>query len=136
MDQHFESRNSVTAAGVRSVLIVEDDADSREILMELVSMLGHEAATAATGAEALQRAGEKSPDITFVDIGLPDVDGYEVARRIRQHPHANKTYLIALTGYSDPYERKNAESAGFDEYIVKPLELDELRRVFGRFKTV
>ena len=116
----------------RRVLIVEDDPDSREILSELVKLLGHAPAAAANGAEALRAASERPPEITFIDIGLPDVDGYEVARQLRGRPDGKAMYIVALTGYSDPHELKTAEAAGFDEYIVKPLELDQLERVFSR----
>jgi two-component system, sensor histidine kinase len=107
-----------TALGV---LIVEDDDDSREMLAELIGMLGCRALRAGDAAQALQHAEESEPDLALIDIGLPEVDGYEVARRLRAHPRGKVMRLIALTGYSDLSVREAATAAGFDDFVVKPV---------------
>jgi len=106
---------------VLDVLIVEDDDDSREMLAELVSMLGCHALRAGDAAQALRHAQESKPDLALVDIGLPEVDGYEVARRLRAQPGSKDMRLIALTGYSDLSVREEALAAGFDDFVVKPV---------------
>lgn len=106
----------------RCVLIVEDDDDSREMLGELVAAFGHRAVAVANAAEALVCARDQKPDFALIDIGLPEVDGWELARLLRQtmlEVPELRTRLVALTGYSDL--RESASGAGFDDYVVKPI---------------
>jgi CheY-like chemotaxis protein len=108
----------------RSVLIVEDDDDSREMLGELVTAFGHRPLQAANAAEALEQVREQKPDFALIDIGLPEVDGCELARRLRLamgEVPGLQTRLVALTGYSDGAMRESADAAGFDAYMVKPI---------------
>ena len=114
------------------VLIVEDDDDSRDMLSELVSMLGHRAVGAANSSEAMSRLDEAAPTIALIDIGLPDVDGCEVAQMVRAHPAGRSVHLVALTGYSDDRTREIARAAGFDEFLVKPIVPDKLIAVLAR----
>ena len=105
----------------RSILIVEDNADARDVLRVLLELDGHEVETAGEGQGALELARTKDPDIALVDIGLPGIDGYEIARRVRaRHPH--RPVLIALTGYGQPEDRRRAIEAGFDDVLVKPVD--------------
>jgi two-component system, sensor histidine kinase len=105
----------------RSILIVEDNADARDALRMLLELDGHVVEAAAEGVEALEIARAKDPDIALVDIGLPGIDGYEVARRVRsQDPR--RPLLIALTGYGQPEDRRRATEAGFDSLLVKPVD--------------
>lgn len=105
----------------RCVLIVEDDEDSRTLLDELVQISGHQTITAASAAEAISSWDRpQRPDLAFIDLSLPDADGFEVARRLRAQA-GNAIRLVALTGFSDPNTRKAAKEAGFDGYVVKPL---------------
>ncbi len=104
-----------------AVLIVEDDDDSREMLAELIGMLGCRALRAGNAAQALEHAEKSAPDLALIDIGLPEVDGYEVARRLRAHPRGKLMRLVALTGYSDLSVREAASAAGFDDFVVKPV---------------
>lgn len=113
------------------VLIVEDDEDSREMLGELVSLLGHSPVRAADAIEALQCVRDAEPDVALIDIGLPEIDGCEVARRVRASG-ASKVRLIALTGYSDGATRESATAAGFDDFVVKPLLPETLEHVLRR----
>jgi CheY-like chemotaxis protein len=109
------------------VLIVEDDVAARETLAELVAFLGHEAWPSADGKEALARAERELPDVCLVDIGLPDMDGNEVAQALRRGARGREMRLIALTGHSDPTERQATLAAGFDDHVVKPVSLEQLR---------
>ena len=104
-----------------SILIVEDNDDARDALRMLLELDGHTVEAAADGAEALDIVRDKDPDVALVDIGLPGIDGYEVARRIRagQGP---RPLLIALTGYGQPEDRRRATEAGFDSLLVKPVD--------------
>jgi CheY-like chemotaxis protein len=114
------------------VLIVEDDDDSREMLGELVASYGHHAVPAANAAEALDCARAQKPDVAFIDLGLPQLGGCELARLMR-HAMADtpgaKTRLVALTGYSDREMRDHASAAGFDAYIVKPIMPEALEAI-------
>ena len=94
----------------RSILIVEDNADARDVLRVLLELEGHEVETAEEGQAALEMARTKDPDIALVDIGLPGIDGYEVARRVRARDR-RRPVLIALTGYGQPEDRRRALEA-------------------------
>jgi CheY-like chemotaxis protein len=102
------------------VLIVEDDDDSREMLGEWVSSLGHRQLPAANAEQALSQTLESRPQLALIDLGLPGVDGYEVARRLRAAV-GDSIRLVALTGYSDGASRQSANAAGFDDFVVKPV---------------
>lgn len=116
------------------MLIVEDDDDSREMLGELISAFGHRPLPAANAAEALACARDQKPDVALIDIGLPEVDGCELARLLRlamvETPGLN-TRLVALTGYSDGATRESAGAAGFDAYVVKPIMPEALEALLG-----
>jgi two-component system, sensor histidine kinase len=105
----------------RSILIVEDNADAREAMRMLLELDGHVVMAAAEGSEALELARTKDPDVALVDIGLPGIDGYEVARRLRVGGE-RRPLLIALTGYGQPEDRRRAAEAGFDSLLVKPVD--------------
>jgi len=105
----------------RAILIVEDNADAREAMRMLLELDGHVVMAAAEGVEALELARSKDPDIALVDIGLPGIDGYEVARRIRANGD-RRPILIALTGYGQPEDKRRASEAGFDSLLVKPVD--------------
>ena len=115
----------------RSILIIEDHDDAREALRALLELEGHRVAAAATGPRGLEMATQHPPDIALVDIGLPEVDGYEVARRLRGLG-ARCPYLIALTGYGQPDDVKRAREAGFDAHLLKPVDPDALTSVLSR----
>jgi CheY-like chemotaxis protein len=115
----------------RRVLIVEDDEDVRDVLGELVAALGHEPLAVASGDEALERVNEHPVAVALVDLGLPEIDGYEVARRLRASASGKTMRLVALTGYSDPETRKNAAAAGFDHFLVKPADPAAIERALG-----
>jgi PAS domain S-box-containing protein len=112
----------------RRILVVDDNADSANSLSILLSFDGHETQTAYTAADALQAIESFLPDVVLLDIGLPRMDGYEVASRVRQLPHGRSICLIAVTGYGQPDDRDRTRDAGFDAHLVKPIDLDALER--------
>jgi len=122
---------AVTAPRPLTILVVEDNADARATLEMLLEMEGHRVTGAENGAEALSRAAGPL-DVALIDIGLPDVDGYEVARRLRETPHGKAAYLVALTGYGQPEDRQRAMEAGFDTHLVKPVDPDDLVKLLAR----
>jgi signal transduction histidine kinase/ActR/RegA family two-component response regulator len=127
-----ETTTSVTVqpeARQARVLVVEDNQDTRESACELLGMSGFEVTGAATGNEALEMAAAFEPTAILLDVGLPDMSGYEVARRFRELPQFASTLLIALTGYDTPEARAQSAAAGFDHHICKPVNFDELERL-------
>ena len=116
------------------VLIVEDNPDGRESMRELLEIWGHQVELAENGPQGVEKAFSSRPDVALVDIGLPGIDGNEVARRIRATLDPQQICLIAMTGYGQPEDRRRALQAGFDNYLIKPIDparlaslLDELR---------
>jgi PAS domain S-box-containing protein len=111
------------AAGRRcKVLVVDDDEDTAASLGTMLRMMGHDVRTAHDGAEAVDAAGSYRPDLVLLDIGLPKLNGYEAARRIREQPWGKGMKLIALTGWGQEEDRRRAKEAGFDQHVVKPVE--------------
>ncbi len=124
----------VEKTGELRILLVEDNAGAREMLKALLELDGHEAETASDGRRGVEMIEFQKPDVALIDIGLPGFDGYQVARRIRANPANAGTYLIALTGYGQPEDRRNALESGFDEHLVKPLNPDDLNRILAGLK--
>ena len=108
------------------VLVVDDNVDAAQTLRELLVTLGHESAVAYDGVAALELACSFKPDIAMLDIGLPVMDGYELARKLREQLGPEKPRLIAVTGYGQDADRARAREAGFGSYLVKPIALDAL----------
>lgn len=108
------------------VLIVDDNEDAALTLQTLMNMLGHQATVAFNGETAIDSAESVQPDLVLLDIGLPGVNGYEVARRLRGIPALEGVTLAAVTGYSSPQDRQEAMEAGFDFHFAKPVTLDQL----------
>ena len=116
----------------RRVLIVDDNRDSADSLALLLEIEGHEIATAYTAHEALERAQSLKPQVILLDIGLPEINGYEIARRLRQMRDLDGVCLIALSGYGQAEDRHRAHSAGFDDHLIKPADLAKLRSAIAR----
>jgi CheY-like chemotaxis protein len=113
------------------VLLIEDNVDARDALRVLLELDGYDVEAAGDGPQGLEIARAKTPAVALIDIGLPGMDGYEVAKRLRAMG-GPRSYLVALTGYSDPEDRRRAEEAGFDAHVVKPVDPDELTRLLAR----
>jgi CheY-like chemotaxis protein len=111
----------------RRILVVDDSLRNAVSLEVLLRALGHEVHTAHDGMAALDLLRELRPDVVLLDIGLPLVDGYEVARLCRQEPALEHVVLVALTGYGQEEDRLRSREAGFDAHLVKPVNLEELR---------
>jgi PAS domain S-box-containing protein len=116
----------------RRVLIVEDNDDAREMLRVLLTHDGHEVHEAVDGPGGLQAALTLQPDIALVDVGLPGLDGYALARSLRAHPNGQRVVLVALTGYGQPEDRRRGEEAGFDAHVVKPVDPAQLALLLAR----
>jgi CheY-like chemotaxis protein len=110
------------------VLVVDDNADAAETLAMLLEHIGCEVRTAADGVEAVEMASSYNPDVAILDIGLPRLNGYEAARRIRTK-HGTGMYLMALTGWGQEDDRRKSEEAGFDTHLTKPVSLELLKKV-------
>jgi len=117
------------AAVKRSILVVDDNVDSTSSLAMLLSLLGHDVATEHHGAAALERIRQQRPDLVFLDIGLPGMDGYEVARRVRELPEGRGMRIFAMTGYGQDEDRRKSFEAGFDGHLVKPVSAADLKAV-------
>jgi PAS domain S-box-containing protein len=120
------------AEGHLRVVIVEDNYDAAEALTMLLELFGHQATIVADGLAAIDAVRNGAFDIALVDIGLPGIDGYEVARRIRKLPNAKTMTLVALTGYGQETDKKRALSAGFDEHLTKPVKIERLQALLNR----
>jgi PAS domain S-box-containing protein len=116
----------------KRVLVVDDNADSAEMIAALVSRWGHEVMQAHDGPTALALCERFSFDVVLLDIGLPEMDGYEVARRLRARQPALRPRIIAVSGYGREGDRLKSAEAGFDEHLVKPVDFAALEREIGR----
>lgn len=110
----------------RRILVVDDNADAAEGLSDFLRALGHSVRTARDGASAIQEASRLRPEIVLLDIGLPDIDGHEVARRLRTQTSLRSSLFVALTGYGQERDRQLSREAGFDHHLVKPVDLGKL----------
>jgi CheY-like chemotaxis protein len=113
------------------VLTIEDYADARDSLRSLLELSGHEVREAADGPTGIELALRLQPDVVLIDIGLPGLDGYGVARRIRSAPQGHLMILAAVTGYGQPEDRRKAEEAGFDALLVKPVDPEQLTELLA-----
>jgi len=134
---HIDTRSEqVPAADLnlhrRKVLVIEDNVDAQETLKSLLEMCGHEVSVAGDGAEGIEAALRIQPDIALIDLGLPSMDGYEVARHVRSSPHGSHLLLVALTGYGAPEQKRKALEAGFDLHLVKPVDPDHLLKLIAK----
>jgi len=130
---HGDLESRATAGEGRKVLVIEDNQDSADSLCALLEFWGHQVAVAYDGASGLARARDFRPDIILCDLGLPDgLDGYAVARALRQDTVTASTYLVALSGYGQPEDKRRAREAGFDAHLTKPADLQVLERILSQ----
>ena len=119
-----------SANGVR-LMVVDDNVDAAETLAALLDILGHEVSIAHTAQDALDSAARSAPRMLFLDIGLPDMDGHELAQRLRAMPATAAAVLVAVTGYGQPEDRERALRAGFDHHLVKPVEFTAIQELLA-----
>jgi PAS domain S-box-containing protein len=122
-----EARRELRPQSCARVVVVEDNADAAESLLMLLELFGHRVRVFHDGLSALDAVRTDAPDVMLVDIGLPGMDGYEVARRARQEPRLRKAVLVALTGYGRDDDRNRAIAAGFDYHLAKPIDVGQLQ---------
>lgn len=134
--EHSESGTFADGPGRRRVLLVDDHRDSRRMLGMMLELSGHQVIEAGDGRAAVSMAMSERPDVAIVDIALPGIDGYEVARRIRAHPGTRDIVLIALTGYGYEEDLRCAIEAGFDLHLVKPVESGRLADAVAQARRV
>jgi CheY-like chemotaxis protein len=116
----------------RRILVVDDYPNVAESMARRLTIAGHEVETALDGLQAIEVAERFRPDIVLLDIGMPKLDGYETARRIREQPWGMEMALVALTGWGQEEDRRLSREAGFDAHLVKPVEKNELANLLAR----
>ncbi|MEJ7601585.1 MAG: response regulator [Kofleriaceae bacterium] len=118
------------------ILVVDDYPSSAQITCTLLELLGHVTTSARTGKQALELGGSFQPDLVILDIGLPDISGFDVARALRSAAGNRKLFLAALTGWGQPEDRSRALAAGFDHHVLKPASAAKLRDILRRAELV
>ncbi len=126
---------AIARSSLLRVLVVDDCVDTANTLASLLQLWGHETYTAQDGLAALEAAECYEPDVVLLDIGLPRLDGWEVARQLRQQAGPDELLLVVLTGYSEETDRARAKEIGIDYFFVKPVEPEDLRQVLATAAT-
>ena len=132
-----EQGATTEAALVRSlnIMVVDDNADVAQMLSMFVEALGHRVFVEHSSRKALERAKKDTPDVCLIDVGLPDMDGNELARRLRNQPETAEAVLIAITGYGQEQDRISALGAGFNYHFIKPVNSKELAKLLSEFES-
>ena len=117
------------------ILVVDDNRDSAETLSLLLELMGNEMSVAFDGEQALAMANEIKPDVVLLDIGLPQMNGYDVARQIRREPWGGNPILIAITGWGQTEDKDLSRESGFDHHLVKPVDHDQLLKLIEKPKS-
>jgi CheY-like chemotaxis protein len=125
----------IDSVPARRILIVDDNRDSADTLGALLGTLGATVSVVYDGRAALDALREFEPDVMILDIGMPEMDGYEVARQVRSTPDQGHVLLIALTGWGQEHDRETSRAAGFDHHMVKPPDLPALRALLNAHPT-
>jgi PAS domain S-box-containing protein len=129
--QVSEARAAIAPSGQR-ILVVDDNHDSATTLAMLLSLMGHETRTAHNGLDAIEVADEFHPNVALLDIGMPKLNGYETARRMRQKTWGRQMLLVALTGWGQEADRMRSSDAGFNMHLVKPVDIADIQRLLER----
>ncbi|HVA44838.1 MAG TPA: response regulator [Pirellulales bacterium] len=125
------TKNAKTSGPSLRLLVIDDNHDAADTMAMLLRVMGHQASVAYSGATGVERAIAESPDAVILDLGLPEIDGYEVARRIRQHSHLAQVPLVAVTGYGQDSDRERSLEAGLAAHIVKPVDSRKLGEILA-----
>jgi len=118
------------------VLVVEDHADTAQSVSRLLRMAGHEVEVAPSGRAAMAAVRANPPDVVLLDLGLPDIDGWQVARQVQDEPAEKRPLLVAVSGRAGEDDRRRSEQAGIDLHLVKPVDLRHLQQLLARFRQV
>lgn len=116
----------------RRVLVADDDRDNADTLAQLLRERGNEVTAAYAGDAAVEAAAREKPDVALLDLGMPGMDGFEVCRRIRRQPSGRRMFMVALTGWGRPEDREQSRAAGFDEFLMKPIDIAVLEELLER----
>ena len=127
---HASSVSSASPSQLR-IIVVDDNEEAANLLRLFLQRDGHQVATAYDGRSALKLVEELHPDVVFLDIGMPNMNGYEVARTLRRFPRRDSMQLIAMTGWGQLDDKNRAIQAGFDRHVAKPLSPDSLRKLLS-----
>jgi CheY-like chemotaxis protein len=122
-------RDVAASSMKRQILVVDDNCDAAESLAAVLEFMGNKTRWTHDGSEALRVAAESTPEVMLIDIGMPGMNGYELARAVRSKPWGTEVVLIALTGWGQDDDRRQAREAGFDAHILKPADPTELERL-------
>jgi len=115
------------------VLVADDNADAAQTLALILKMSGYDVHLAISGREALDVARREQPDAMFLDIGMPDMSGYEVAANVRREPWGAGALLVAVTGWGQPNDKQQAKAAGFNHHLTKPVDLEHVEQLLAAF---
>jgi CheY-like chemotaxis protein len=129
--QVMQDPSAVVSAAPSRILLVDDNADALDALHLLLELEGHDVIAARSGREAVKVAAKELPEVGIIDIGMPEMDGFEVARTIRANAALANMFLIALTGYSSESDKSRALAAGFDYHLTKPVSMERLTDVLS-----
>lgn len=113
----------------RRIMVIDDNKDAAESMSMLFELWGHEVKCVYDGRAALEVAAQYHPDAVFLDIGLPGMDGYEIAERLREQGESTQTVLVAITGYGQDEDRRRSREAGIDHHLVKPVAPETLQKL-------
>jgi two-component system CheB/CheR fusion protein len=126
-----DGRKRAKVAVTHRILVVDYNPDSADSLAMLLRLVGHDVRTAHDGRQALVVAATYRPDLVLLDIGLPGMDGFTVARHLRSQPELARAVLVALTGYGSDEDRRQAQAAGFNHHMVKPVNFEALNELLS-----
>jgi CheY-like chemotaxis protein len=129
--QSLDDRPAVRPAERCRILVVDDNRDSAASLAKLLELMGNQTRTANDGLEALELVRVFEPDVVLLDIGMPKLNGYDTARRIRQQPWGRGLVLVALTGWGQEEDRRRSQEAGFDNHLTKPVSQAQLDKLLA-----
>jgi CheY-like chemotaxis protein/two-component sensor histidine kinase len=129
----FVNLNGIETAQRRlRILVVDDNVDAAQTLGQLLEAVGHDVLVEHTSMRALETARDQAPDVCILDIGLPDIDGYQLAQRLRAQSETSACLLVAITGYGQEQDRRSALTAGFDHHLVKPVDIIQLSGMLAK----
>lgn len=135
VERRRASRNQLATGKSLKIMLVDDNIDAAQALGLLLKTAGYQVITEHRAKRALESARTQLPDVCLLDIGLPEMDGNELARKLRAHPDTARILLIALTGYGQAQDREEAKAAGFDHHMTKPVDMDKLLHVLAAFSS-